>query len=84
MKTCDDLSNSYKPEGEIVSEEESDRMRDREQERAGMDRPSRYRGGVNPNRTGGATGPKKKPDPDVHKKAIAMVMAKYGGPKNFM
>ena len=78
------LKMSYEPEGNTVSEEESDRMRDREQERAGMDRPSRYRGGVNPNRTGGVTGPKKKPDPDAAKKAIAMVMAKHGGPKNFM
>jgi len=45
------LKMSYEPEGEVVSEEESDRMRDREQERAGMDRPSRYAGGQNPNRS---------------------------------
>ena len=69
------LKMSYEPEGNTVSEEESDRMRDREQERAGMDRPSRYSGGVNPNRTGGATGPKKKPDPDAHKKAMDIVRA---------
>jgi len=76
------LKMSYEPEGEMVSEEESDRMRDREQERAGMDRPSRYRGGVNPNRTGGTTGPKKKPDPDAARKAMDIVrqatIAKYG------
>ena len=69
------LKMSYEPEGNTVSEEESDRMRDREQERAGMDRPSRYSGGVNPNRTGGATGPKKKPDPDAAKKAMDIVRA---------
>lgn len=43
--------NSYELEGEVVSEEESDRMRDREQEERGMDRPSRYAGGRNPNRS---------------------------------
>ena len=76
------LKMSYEPEGNVVSEEESDRMRDREQERAGMDRPSRYSGGVNPNRPSSSTGPKKKPDPDASKKALELVrqsvIAKHG------
>jgi hypothetical protein len=72
----------YEPEGEQIDESE---RRERDQEtyglggRPGDDRPSRP--------LNAPTGPKKKPKPkvkDVNKTAIAMVMAKYGGKKNFM
>ena len=65
------LKMSYEPEGNIVSEEESDRMRDREQEKYGMDRPSRYRSGANPNRNDGVNGSKK---PASSQDALSLVL----------
>ena len=74
------LKMSYEPEGESI--DESGR-RERDQEtyglggRPGDDRPSRP--------LNAPTGPKKKPKvKDVNKTAIAMVMAKHGGKKNFL
>lgn len=74
------LKMSYEPEGEVIGEEESDRMRDREQEMAGMDRPSRYAGGRNPNKPATQTGPKKKPgDPNAAFNAVvANLKAQHG------
>jgi len=77
------LKMSYEPEGEVIGEEESDRMRDREQQRAGMDRPSRYAGGRNPNKSSASSKPV---DPKKHaetsKKAMDLVrqsiIAKHG------
>lgn len=74
-------NNSFEPEGEVVSEEESDRIRDREQEIAGMDRPSRYAGGRNPNRPVAQTGPKKKPTgnaDDAFNAVVANLKAQHG------
>ena len=74
-------NNSYEPKGEVVSEEESDRQRDTEQERGGMDRPSRYAGGRNPNRPAAQTGPKKKPTgtpEDALNSVLASLRAQHG------
>lgn len=74
-------NNSFEPEGEVVSEEESDARRDKEQMEKGMDRPSRYAGGRNPNRPAAQTGPKKKPTgtpDDAFKSVVASLQAQHG------
>lgn len=66
---------------ETIAEEESDRRRDREQEEKGMDRPSRYAGGRNPNRSVAQTGPKKKPTgnaDDAFNAVVANLRAQHG------
>ena len=66
---------------ETIAEEESDARRDREQMEKGMDRPSRYAGGRNPNRPAAQTGPKKKPTgtpEDALNSVLASLRAQHG------
>ena len=71
------LKMSYEPEGEVIGEEESDRAQDERLMRGGV---GAGRGSSRP--INAPTGPKKKPDPDAHKKAMDIVrksiIAKHG------
>ncbi|MGA1459682.1 MAG: hypothetical protein ACO32K_05715, partial [Candidatus Nanopelagicaceae bacterium] len=74
MKTADELGESAE-----------DRMRDKRQERGGVGGNVDYSRPPAKKLSNKELGlPERKPDPDARKKAIAMVMAKHGGPKNFM
>ncbi|MGA1433549.1 MAG: hypothetical protein ACO32T_07210, partial [Candidatus Nanopelagicaceae bacterium] len=74
MKTADELGESAE-----------DRMRDKRQERGGIGGNVDYSRPPAKKLSNKELGlPERKPDPDARKKAIAMVMAKHGGPKNFM
>jgi hypothetical protein len=76
----------YEPEGEMIGEEESDRINDRRLERGGV---GAGRGSTKPQKPAKPMSDAERKSADerrreISRQAIAMVMAKHGGPKNFM